>query len=148
MIEFELTVEIRRPVDEVFAYVTDPETLSQWQTNTVEVEVLTEGPMRAGTRLREVHVAMGRRLEQVVEVSAYESNRRFDLRVVEGKFPLDGRNTFEATATGTTVRLVAMGHAPKGMRLLEPVLTRLARRQMRAHYSRLKTVLEGEPDPA
>ncbi|MGA2322049.1 MAG: SRPBCC family protein, partial [Solirubrobacteraceae bacterium] len=54
------TVEIARPPDEVFAFVTDPSKLSAWQ-DAEEVQQLTEGPVRAGTRFREVHKAMGRR---------------------------------------------------------------------------------------
>jgi len=48
------TVEIARPPDEVFAFVTDPTKLSAWQ-DADEVQQLTEGPVRAGTRFREVH---------------------------------------------------------------------------------------------
>jgi hypothetical protein len=55
-----ITVEIARPPDEVFAFVTDPAKLSAWQ-DAEEVQQLTEGPVRAGTRFREVHKAMGRR---------------------------------------------------------------------------------------
>lgn len=45
------TVEIGRPPDDVFAFVTDPGNLSAWQ-DVDEVEQLTEGPVRAGTRFR------------------------------------------------------------------------------------------------
>ena len=37
------TVEIARPPDEVFAFVTDPTKLSAWQ-DAEEVQQLTEGP--------------------------------------------------------------------------------------------------------
>ena len=93
MISFTFDVEIERPVAEVFAYVTDPAKLHEWQTNTLEVEQLTDGPLGVGTRLREVHVAGRRRMEQVVEVSAYEPGRRFDLDLVEGPLPVGGPRT-------------------------------------------------------
>ena len=41
------TVEIARPPEEVFAFVTDPAKLSAWQ-DAEEVQQLTEGPVRAG----------------------------------------------------------------------------------------------------
>ena len=44
----------RRPPEEVFAFVTDPAKLPVWQ-DAEEVQQLTDGPVRAGTRFREVH---------------------------------------------------------------------------------------------
>jgi hypothetical protein len=52
------TVEIARPPDEVFAFVTDPTKLCASQ-DAEEVQQLTVGPVRAGTRFREVQKAHG-----------------------------------------------------------------------------------------
>jgi uncharacterized protein YndB with AHSA1/START domain len=89
------TVEISRPPDEVFAFVTDPAKLSAWQ-DAEEVVQLTEGPVRAGTRFREVHKAMGRRRVELTEVVEYDPGRLFHIRVVEGP-PIDGRWVFAPT---------------------------------------------------
>jgi uncharacterized protein YndB with AHSA1/START domain len=144
VIAFEFDVEIDRPVAEVFAYVTDPAALPEWQTNTVEVEQLTDGPLGLGTRLREVHAAGRRRMEQVVEVSAYEPDRRFDLDIVEGPVPVGARHVFESTADGrgTVIHFAAEGRANGAVRVLEPLLTVAIRRQMKGHYARLKERLE------
>ena len=49
--------------------MTDPGKLDTWQTNTVSAEREDEGPMRVGSRLREVHRAPGgKELPSVVEV--------------------------------------------------------------------------------
>jgi len=61
------TVEIARQPDEVFAFVTDPTKLSAWQ-DAEEVQQLTEGPVRAETRFREIHKVMGRRRVEPTEV--------------------------------------------------------------------------------
>ena len=57
----------RRPPEEVFAFVTDPAKLPVWQ-DAEEVQQLTDGPVRAGTRFREVHQVMGRRRVELTEV--------------------------------------------------------------------------------
>jgi uncharacterized protein YndB with AHSA1/START domain len=44
----ELTLEIDRPVEGVFAYVTDPAKLAEWQPNLVSVTKETDGPVRLG----------------------------------------------------------------------------------------------------
>jgi ligand-binding SRPBCC domain-containing protein len=146
VIAFAFDVEIARPPAEVFAYVTDPSKLHEWQTNTVEVEQLTPAPFGAGTRLREVHAAGRRRMEQVVEVTAYEPGRRFDLDVVEGPLPVGARHTFdESPGGGTVIHFAAEGRAPGAMRLAEPVLQLVVRNQMKRHYARLKERLENGP---
>jgi uncharacterized protein YndB with AHSA1/START domain len=55
MIDLTIDTQIDRPAADVFAYVTDPERLPTWQTNTISS--IPDGPMAAGTRLRELHRA-------------------------------------------------------------------------------------------
>ena len=143
MIRFALSIDIERPVGDVFAFVTDPARLPEWQTNVVDVVQETEGPLRVGTRLREVHSALGRPLRTLVEVVEHEPDRLFALKVVDGLLPIDGRWEFAELDPATTrVTFTAEGRAP---RLLRPVEGRVARgveRQMLAHHHRLKRVLE------
>jgi len=94
------TVEIARPPAEVFSFVTDPARLSAWQ-DVEEVHQLTPGPVRAGTRFREVHWVMGRRRVELTEVVECDPGRLFHIRVVEGP-PIDGRWQFVQTQAGGT----------------------------------------------
>jgi uncharacterized membrane protein len=138
-----LTVQVDRPVEEVFAYLTDPERLAEWQTNIVSVTKETAGSVGPGTRFREVRRGpFGRRVESVVEVSAYEENRRFDLRIVSGPLPIDGRNRFAPAGRGTRLHFVAEGELRGPLRLARPILARLVLRQFQADYARLVEALE------
>jgi uncharacterized membrane protein len=143
MIRIEWTLQVDRPVEEVFAYVTDTAKLPTWQPNLVSVTKETEGRVGVGTRFREVRRAPFRRtVEAIVEVSAYEENRRFDLRIVSGPLPIDGKNEFVAVAGGTRIVLVAEGELGGPLRLAQPILARLLRRQFASDYARLKEALE------
>jgi uncharacterized membrane protein len=148
MIKFHIPIEINRPVDEVFGYVTDPDKLSSWQTNTVSVELEPEGPFRLGTRLHEVHRAPGgRELHSVVEVSQYEPGRRLELRIVEGPLPVDGLFVFAPVDDGKTrLELFGTGRPAGAMRLAQPLLKHLVRRQFSGNLHTLKRVME-EPAP-
>jgi uncharacterized protein YndB with AHSA1/START domain len=142
-IEFEIETEIARPREEVFAFVTDPARLPLWDRRVVAAEVLGGGPVRFGSRIREVRAAGPKRLAQTVLVSAYEPPARFGLRVVDGRFPVHGDLSFEAAGDErTVVRLRAHGSVP-GPRPLAPAVRALARREMRSQHRRLKAVLEG-----
>jgi uncharacterized membrane protein len=144
MIQFTTAIEIDRPVRDVFAYVTDPAKLASWQTNTVEVTQETDGPLRVGTRLREVHRAPGgRRLASLVEVTELEAERAFALRILDGPLPVDGRFLFVPAGAGRTRVEVHGSGAPRGpLRMLAPLLSRVVRRQFSAHLAALKRVLE------
>ena len=143
MIDFTVSVEIDRRVGDVFAHVTDPAKLPSWQTNTVAVVQETDGPLGVGTRLRETHRAPGgRRLDSLVEVVAYEPDRRFALRIVEGPLPVDGTFAFAPTERGTRVELRGHGEPAGVARLAAPLLARVLRRQFARDLATLKQVLE------
>jgi len=142
-VRVEQSIEIARPVEEVFAFVTDPDRLGEWQTSIVEVRRERAGTLQPGDRLREVQSALGRRVESTVEVVEYEPPRRFALHIIDGPIPFDGRWTFEPTPTGTRVHFVGEGALRGPIRLAEPLLTRALRRQFRRHHERLKRALEG-----
>ncbi len=142
MIQFTIETEIERPVADVFAYVTDPDKLANWQTNTVLAVQEGDGPLGLGTRLREVHRAGGKELESLVEVSEYEPDRAFALHVVEGALPVDARIILEPTVSGTLMHFGAHGQPTGALRLAEPLLRRTLKRQFAGHCARLKHVLE------
>lgn len=54
MIQHEVTVHLNRPVEQVFAFLADYQNLQTWQSNLIENEQLTKGPVRIGTRFREI----------------------------------------------------------------------------------------------
>jgi uncharacterized protein YndB with AHSA1/START domain len=63
------SVVIERAPDEVFAYLTDPERLPEWQASALEASQESPGPMSVGTRVREVRKFLGRRMETLLEVT-------------------------------------------------------------------------------
>ena len=142
VIDFEVETQIVRPVREVFAYVTEPANLHSWQTNTVSVERLDDGPLRAGSRLREVHRAPGgRELASVVEVAELERDHSFALRVVEG-LPIHARICFDSVGEETRMRFTAHGQPTGASRLLQPLLRAALKRQFTRDCKTLKGLLE------
>jgi uncharacterized protein YndB with AHSA1/START domain len=135
------TVQIARPPEEVFAFVTDPAKLSAWQ-DAEEVQQLTDGPVRAGTRFREVHKVMGRRRVELTEVVECDPGRVFHIRVVEGP-PVDGRWEFAPTPGGDTrVTLTPLAHLSGRARLANRAMEQLTALAFRRFHRRLKRALE------
>lgn len=125
---FTLTFHVARPPADVFAYLTDPGRLPEWQENALEVQM--DGPMRAGARMRELRRARGnQRVESIVEVAAYEPHRVFDLRIVDGAAQVHGDHRLEpAPDGGTIVRFTAHGELKGLMKLSRPLLPGLFRK--------------------
>ncbi len=145
MIDFTIETDIARPPDDVFAYVSDPDKLASWQTNTVSAVKSSDGPMGVGTRLREVHRGpFGREFSELVEVARYEPGSAFDLRMLEGP-PIHAQIRFDAVDGGTRMRFRVHGQPPGLLRLIEPLMAAGMRRNFTKYCSRLKDLLEGQP---
>jgi uncharacterized protein YndB with AHSA1/START domain len=146
MIDFTVETEIARSPADVFDYVTDPAKLATWQTNTVSAVVEGGGPLRVGSRLREVHRGPGgRQLESLVEVSELQRDRLFSLRMLEGPLPVDAKISLEASGQGTRMRFNVHGEPSGPLRFLQPLMRAALKRQFREHCATLKRLLEQPP---
>ena len=148
MIDFTLHTHINRRAGEVFDYVTDPEQLPNWQTNTVSSTPTTAGPLGVGTRLREVHRAPGgKERVSIVEVTEFEPGRAFALQVIEGT-PVHLRIALEPVDGGTRLSFRAHGQLTGGARLAQPLLARVLKRQFAKQLALLTSLLDPVPAAA
>jgi uncharacterized protein YndB with AHSA1/START domain len=142
MVKVEVVVEIQRPPAEVFAYLTDPAQLPQWQSSAIEAH--WEGEKARGSRVKEVRKFLGRRMESELEVTDYEPDRRFGLKVLSGPVPFSVQHTLEPSNGGTRLTFVGEGEPGGFFKLAEPIVARTAERQFRNDFETLKDVLEGQ----
>jgi uncharacterized protein YndB with AHSA1/START domain len=128
MIRIEREVRVDRPREEVFAYLTDPERIPEWQTSAISVAREDDEDVAVGTRWRETRVFMGKHVEQTVETTRFEPHEEFALEVVEGPIPLRvyHRLRDEGGATHIEVRGEAEpgGMFRFGARFIVPVVER------------------------
>jgi uncharacterized protein YndB with AHSA1/START domain len=140
----EQTVRIDRPIGAVFAYVTDPSNLPAWDADIRSARQVSSGPMEVGAQIEiERTVPPSRRYGTFTgHVKQYEPTRSFAVSVDEGPLPFDLRYRF-VEADSATDLVVSIRSHPKGLRrLMEPLVSPAVHRQIAAHYSRLKNVLE------
>ena len=138
-------VEIDRPLEEVFSYVTNPENLPEWSNLVLEVRRETEGQLQKGDRFTTFAKFLGRRFETPFEVSDHEPYRRHSDRSRGGPFEQEYIYTLEETGEGgTRLTYVAEGEPGGFFRLVGPLLERAGRRQFRADLQSLKDMLEAD----
>lgn len=101
-----MRVVITRPVEDVFRVLTDPTLAPRWAANSIEGELLTDGPVGVGSRRRAVVKGMfGRPMESVMEVTEFEPNRALGLRLISASWGGSGRTRYTLTPEGEGTRI-------------------------------------------
>jgi uncharacterized protein YndB with AHSA1/START domain len=139
------SIVIQRPLEEVFAFVTDARNNRQWQARSglQRSQQLPDSPVGVGTRIIEVWTFMGIESQSTAEVTEYEPDRTYTRHAISGSSPIkEGTLTFEPVAGGT--RLTAIIHVQAGglFAIAEPLLTSNVKRGFDQIFATLKALLE------
>jgi carbon monoxide dehydrogenase subunit G len=137
---FELSIEIARAPEDVFAYLTDVSKLPDWQSSAITAE--SDGAMRAGTHIRERRKFAGRDVSTELEVAAYEPPSRFDVKSRGGPITYGIKHTLEPAADGTKLDVDVEVKVGAMMRIAAQGPLKLAEREFRKDFERLKQILE------
>jgi uncharacterized protein YndB with AHSA1/START domain len=97
-VRVEESVEISRPVEEVFSYVANPDNLPEWSGIVLAIRKETQGAPKKGDRLTSVAKFLERRFETTSKGVSYEPPRRSSHRSTGGPFEQEWTRTFEETA--------------------------------------------------
>ena len=142
MPEIRGSVDILRPVEDVFAYVSEPENNLQWETGVVEMKKTSEGPLAVGSKGRRVEKQMGID-EGTWEITEHVPNDTLAMTFESQRFTGSGGYKFEATDGGTRLTYWFNGVPRKVLfKLLMPLMMPMIHRQIRKNFATLKGILE------
>jgi uncharacterized protein YndB with AHSA1/START domain len=144
MLKIELSVVINRPVEEVFAFTTDIEKMTQWVGELQESKNISEGTVGVDTTFTHVVGFLGRRFEQNHKVIEYEPNRKLRFGATSGPIRSEIDITFESIEGGTKVTFAGGGEVGGFFKIAEPLLQRMFKRQWEANLANLKDLLEAQ----
>jgi uncharacterized membrane protein len=143
MISVSRDITIRRPVEQVFAFATNPENFPQWQSEIVQSKIITEGPLRVGSQFTEVVKVMGRPNDTVCEITQYEEPRLMSFESKSSKaIEYGGRLAFDAVDGATKVNLTGTANLKGLWRLVQPFFAGELKRGVADELNKLKSVLE------
>lgn len=135
----ETTVEIARPQEEVFAYLSDLRNAMEWTVELVDVSY--DGVLALGTKGTDTRKMGGRELVMPWEVTAFRPPHRVVFEYGP-PFPATADFSFRATGAGTLVTC-AVDLRPRGLwRLLAPLMAREAKKTDKAQFEKVKRILE------
>jgi uncharacterized protein YndB with AHSA1/START domain len=143
------SIEIARPPEEVFSYVTDPLRLAEWQESVVSTRMEGSGPAGVGSRVAVVRRIGRRERTMTSELAELNPPRSWAVRGVDGPVRGDVKGTIEPIDGGArsrvTIELDLRGHGIG--KLLVPLVVRpQARKEMPRNVRNLKERLEGESE--
>jgi len=142
MATLQTSIIINRPIDEVFAYVTDLSNNVKWMTGVIAAEMTSPGSVNVGATYRFDIKTMGMTLETKGEVTAYEPPTRYAWKATSGPFPMSGSTTFESVEGGTRVTDMIEAEPGGFFKLAEPLLIKQQQSQMEADMKKLKEIME------
>ena len=138
------TIEIARPVADVFAFVTEPALYPRWQPSLVRVEPHAPGPLRLGSEATEVRRFLGRELETTWTCVEHRPCSRTAIESEDGPVPFRGTFALEPSDTGTRFTWTVDLSGATSL-LAGPLVGRATKRELQANSGRLKALLEGGP---
>jgi hypothetical protein len=91
MVKAHASILIERPADAIYGCLVDDfeRNYKRWSPEVQRLDMLTPGPLRVGTRARQVRVDQGRRTDTTFQVQTLERPRRVCFAEVRDKYRID-----------------------------------------------------------
>ena len=142
MARFEIGTTIKRPVEDVFAVLSDFSNGSKWAAGMPEpAKKTSDGPIGVGTTWHGVGKAVGRKIESDIEYTEFEPNRKIVFTTMK-PFPVTNTVTFESVGGGTRVSQTVEARPGGFFRLAEPLAVTMTRRQLQNDLDNLRDLMD------
>ena len=140
--KMDATTKIARPVETVFAYVSDATNDIHWRTGITESGLYSDGPVGLGS----IGYARVGDVEAKWKVVAYTAGTSVDWDLIDG--PIRGRGGYRLVPVdgGTQFTLVADAEPTNWLRFLGPIFGWIGQRQNQQDVEKLREILESTPD--
>ncbi|HEV2238735.1 MAG TPA: SRPBCC family protein [Ktedonobacterales bacterium] len=143
MITHDEQVVINRPIEAVWAFLTDISTYTRWQEDLIEARQTSPGPFTVGAKGITARKVMGQRDESTWEVTDLTPPSTFVLAIGGG---LKGTITNRLEQEGSGTRVLARMHAEATglLRIAEPVMAGVIKKGFGDGYRAMKRILESQ----
>ena len=138
-----VSIVIARPVEAVFAYISDYEHDSQWRAGIIEMIQTPPGRAQIGTKTREVARFFGKERITPAEITHYKSGRKVAFAgLMANGVPISGSRTVEPIGEQTCFIYQAKVELSGFYLLMEPLMAAILRRRFMRDLRCLKERLE------
>ena len=141
-LDFKHTVDIERPIAEVFAFVANFENNPRWQAGMRACRWTADEPMAVGATYVQEAKFMGRRIDTHFRVSEFEPSTSISIESTESTFPIQVTRSVEALDDGRSRVTAHIRGQPTGLLKL---FSGMVKKRVAKDYLELKALLEADP---
>jgi carbon monoxide dehydrogenase subunit G len=141
---FSHTVAIPRPPAEVFPWLLEEDKVPRWTGNLESYSRLDGGALGRGSRVRQVLVVSGRRIDVELEITSYDPPNGAETRFSTNGIEVINAYRLEAAGDGTRLTQ-SVDAKPSGLtaRMLVPVIQPRLEEKLTQDLERLRAELSG-----
>ncbi len=136
------SIEIERPIAEVFPFVADARNRPKWDQSVDSEELTSPEPIGAGSTIRTRLRSMGRDYEIDWVIREFEPPSRMLIESTSGPFPTTLVFLLSDRGASTGVDFTVTGRPGGLLRLMQPLLARNTQGNLDRGFPRLKRLLE------
>jgi hypothetical protein len=140
---FKSEVFIDSPINKVFDILTDFTNSSSIMEQVISTEKITAGPIRKGTKLKEIRRIKKKEVEIILTVSEFIPNQKYSVISESNGILVEYHYTFIEEENGTLLQFEGNVHT-KGIInfMLKPVIISVLKKEDGDHLDKLKKVIE------
>lgn len=142
VIQIDESVFINKPQQEVFDFATNPANDPQWQGSSVSSEWASNDPAGVGAKIRTTNKFLGREMESMTEVTAWDPPNAFGFKVVDGPVPFEMNIQLQGEKGGTRMEVRGKAEAGSFFKLAEGLVAKQLQKQIQTDFEKLKSILE------
>ena len=142
MARIEESIDIKRPVDKVFAYQIEAKNWPKWQSFIPEAEQTSQGPIGVGTTFKGTNHMLGLTMKWTAKATEYEPNMKWVKNITAGSTIIEEHMTFDPIEMGTRFTIVYDMKVGGLMKLFSPMIVSSMRKETRKSLGILKNILE------
>jgi carbon monoxide dehydrogenase subunit G len=145
MTGFKTSVRIGRPIEDVFAFVSDPLNFARWNSAVRAVRNTSGRDSEVGSTYTMHRELPSGAVQNELEIVARERPAEFGIRTTSGPTPFSYRYRFSAADGQTIVELDAVVELDGAAAVLGPLVRRAVKRGVDDNFAELKRILETPP---
>ena len=143
MISFEKSFWTSKSPQEVFDYLSDPTNDAEWRESSVAAEWTSDSPHGVGSTYKSVDKLLGRNIEVIQEITAWDSPNQFGFKGASGPMSFELTMTFEAQDNGTKATISVEAQSGGLFKMAENLFGKQMEKQFSTDMASLERVMGG-----
>ena len=141
--KFKYSITVKRPVNEVFDYLTDFSNYQKIFSANVETKQVSCGPVSVGSKMSCVSKFLGKRMEEHFVVTSYELNKHIEKKSLPGStIPTSDIISVKPVEMGTEITIIVHAEPAGFFKLATPLIRSKVDKILSKDIINLKSSLE------